>query len=70
MSSINPSLVDSLNSDVVVQNDILSIITSEGSSNEETDIDDGLTMTNIDSSTSDEYTDINSDQSHPVKNNN
>ena len=58
MSSINPSLVDSINSDVVAQNDILSIITSEGSSNEETDVDDGLTMNNIDSSSSDESTDI------------
>ena len=57
MNSINPSLVDSINSDVIVQNDILSIITSEGSSNEETDIDDGLTINNIDSS-SDESTDI------------
>ena len=59
MSSINPSLVDSINSDVVAQNDILSIITSEGSSNEETDVDDGLTMNNIDSSSSDESTILN-----------
>ena len=63
MSSINPSLVDSINSDVVVQNDILSIITSEGSSNEETDIDEGFTMNNIDSSTSDESTDIENEPS-------
>ena len=63
MSSINPSLVDSINSDVVMQNDILSIITSEGSSNEETDIDEGFTMNNIDSSSSDESTDIENEPS-------